>query len=368
MPTYYAQAAGAIQSVVWDTIPTGGGSTLTWPPGVGDVLVANGKALTWQAAAVPSLTCTRLTTAAEGGTDGGGFALSGSTAVAITADILAGTSKCITCTHTGTGANKVTVTGNLQSGGPGTDCYAWNHTGVGSLAVTGNCTAGSVYKSSCLFIFAASVVTVNGIATGGSADQCRGITLNSNGCSLTLTGSLQGGTHRGAPGVFVQGVSATGCLINGNVLSGAEGPGLYNNYAQPYVTVNGTVTAAGYFGIVNVADSPVTVVGSLIDSATASAVSGKLYWQPASVAHYWQVAWDGANNQRYTIPPLEGNVRLGVNYGYYGETLTGGQLHLPAATDVKLGVGYGEAGTEYTGTLVAGGGGVPLIGPGGLVG
>ena len=93
-----------------------------------------------------------------------------------------------------------------------------------------------------------------------------------------------------------------------------------------------------------------------------------MYWQPASVAHYWQVALDGTSNQRYTIPPVQGNVRNGVNYGYYGEALNGGTLVLPAITDVKLGVGYGEDGTEYDGQLVAGGGGVPLIGPGGLVG
>jgi hypothetical protein len=80
------------------------------------------------------------------------------------------------------------------------------------------------------------------------------------------------------------------------------------------------------------------------------------------------VALDGTSNQRYTIPPVQGNVRNGVNYGYYGEALNGGTLVLPAITDVKLGVGYGEDGTEYDGQLVAGGGGVPLIGPGGLVG
>ena len=113
---------------------------------------------------------------------------------------------------------------------------------------------------------------------------------------------------------------------------------------------------------------PITVIGSLVDSATCGAAYGKIYWQPASVAHYWQVAVDGSNNQRYTLPPLEGKVRLGVNYGYYGEALNDGTLVLPAITDVKLGVGYGEDGTEYEGELVAGGGGVPLIGPGGLVG
>ena len=167
MPTYYAQAAGAIQSVVWDTVPTGGGSTLTWPPGVGDVLVANGKAITWAAADVPTLTCARLTTAAEGGTAGGNFALSGSTAVAVIADIVAGSSMCVTSTHTGKGADKVAVTGNLTGGL--LDRYGWRQSGVGDLAVTGNITGGGGRDSYGLDVIAASTVAVVGDITAGTA-------------------------------------------------------------------------------------------------------------------------------------------------------------------------------------------------------
>ena len=117
MATYFAQAAGAIETIVWDTVPTGGGDVLVWANlQPDDVLVANGKAITWAAASVPTLTCARLSTAAEGGTAGGGFALSGSTAVAITADIQAGTSICVTSTHTGTGINAVTINGNVTGG------------------------------------------------------------------------------------------------------------------------------------------------------------------------------------------------------------------------------------------------------------
>ena len=143
MATYFAQAAGAIETIVWDTVPTGGGDVLVWANlQPDDVLVANGKAITWAAASVPTLTCARLSTAAEGGTAGGGFALSGSTAVAITADIQAGTSICVTSTHTGTGINAVTINGNVTGGSVSGAHGAYNNS-TGTINITGPLTGGS---------------------------------------------------------------------------------------------------------------------------------------------------------------------------------------------------------------------------------
>ena len=92
------------------------------------------------------------------------------------------------------------------------------------------------------------------------------------------------------------------------------------------------------------------------------------FWQPASMAHYHQTPWNGSYNFRYTVPPMAQNVRDGVQRGYMLEVPDNGTLQIPAEADVKLGVGYGGGGEEFEGTLAAGGGGVPLIGPGGLVG
>jgi len=94
---WYAQNPGASEDIdaedQWNDAPDGGGTVLMWPPAADDVLCANGNAITWAAADVPSLTCARLSTADEdaggAGVAGGGFTLSGSTAVAITADITA---------------------------------------------------------------------------------------------------------------------------------------------------------------------------------------------------------------------------------------------------------------------------------------
>jgi hypothetical protein len=53
--------------------------------------------------------------------------------------------------------------------------------------------------------------------------------------------------------------------------------------------------------------------------------------------------------------PAVGNVRLSVVYGESNEFI--GTLALPTVGQVESGVGYGASGTEFTGTLVAGGGG-----------
>jgi hypothetical protein len=53
--------------------------------------------------------------------------------------------------------------------------------------------------------------------------------------------------------------------------------------------------------------------------------------------------------------PAVGNVRLSVVYGESNEFI--GTLALPTVGQVESGVGYGASGTEFTGTLVVGGGG-----------
>ena len=188
MATYFAQAAGAIQSIEWDTAPTGGGTDLTWPPAADDVLCANGKAITWAAASVPTLTCARLTTAAEGGTAGGGFALSGSTAVAITADLTAGTTTCLTSTHTGTGVNGVTITGAV-TGGSVANAYGARNQSTGTLTINGNVTGGSATNAHGAYNSSTGAITINGTVAASSTARAFGVYNNSTGV-ITVVGSL----------------------------------------------------------------------------------------------------------------------------------------------------------------------------------
>ncbi len=391
MTVWYAQAAGAIQSIEWDTAPAGGGTDLTWPPAADDVLCANGKAITWAAADVPSLTCARLSTAAEGGTAGGGFTLSGSTAVTITADITAGADTCVTSTHTGTGANGVTVTGNI-TGGSTNYKRGWVQSGSGTLAVDGDCTGGTANTSG-LYINGASIVTVTGDAVGGTGnlDAC-GIQQNHSSSVVTLTGNITGGAARGYI-LMLGALTVYGGTVTGGSVANAFG---LDRRGAGAVTINGNVTggsAANAFGAYNNSTGAFTVIGSLIDTAQCSAYAGAIYWQPVAGVHYHKVFYAPATPKYYSLPPAQtdvrdgvfggfsaegvayngevvlpsaGDVRLGVDFDYPGKET--GTLALPAEADVKLGVGYGTNRTEYEGELVAGGGGVPLIGPGGLVG
>jgi hypothetical protein len=343
------------------------------------VLCANGNAITWAAADVPSLTCARLTTAAEGGTAGGGFALSGSTAVAITADLTAGTTTCLTSTHTGTGANAVAVTGNV-TGGSGQYAYGANNNNTGTLTINGNVTGGSGS-----YAYGArnntGTLTINGNVTGGSVSGAHGAWNTGTG-TITITGAVTGGSGTWAYGALN---GSTGTLtINGNVIGGsATGADGAWNSSTGAITINGTVAAsstARAFGVYNNSTGVITVVGSLVDTEYCSAYAGAIYWQPVAGVHYHKVFYS-AGAARYYSPPLDrGNVRFtpaapgdfppDVGTTFAGFNSSGvaeyGTLVVPAEADVKSGEPYGAGGTEYTGSLVAGGG--PLVGSGGLVG
>lgn len=333
----------------WNAAPDGSGAWLTWanlqPT---DVLCANGKTFLYISS---GFTCGSITTSGGGiGADGGRFDVqTGAKTFTLTTDIVAGTSPCLIIGHS---SGTVAVIGDVTGGGYQYAYGIWKSTGAGTLTVEG--------------------AILGGTATISHGRDCYGLYHQAAGSATVVTGSATGGTSQLSQGICVTGVGAT-VTLNGNATGGTYSNTMYitagvcNNSATAVVTVNGNavagtgVAAPGVYGLAG----PVVVVGSLVDSAACGAAYGKVYWQPASVAHYWQVAWNGSNNQRYTIPPVQGNVRNGVNYGYYGEALNDGTLVLPAITDVKLGVGYGEDGTEYDGQLVAGG--VPLIGPGGLI-
>ena len=352
----------------WNAAPDGSGAWLTWanlqPT---DVLCANGKTFLYVSS---GFTCGSITTSGGGtGADGGLFYVqTGAKTFTLTTDIVAGTKTCLQIDHS---SGTVAVIGDVTAGGTANAYGIHKFAGAGTLTVEGAITGGTLNGVYGLYQQATCTVVVTGAAIGGSTTNVHGIYVGGANASMTLYGTATGNAG-------VNGISA----------------GVCNNSATAVVTVNGIVTggndklAPGVYGQAG----PVVVVGSLVDSATCGAAYGKIYWQPASVAHYWQVAWNGSLDQRYTEAPGEESVRYGLPFGYNGVTLmtgsmvvpavtdvragvgyddeakTLGTLALPAEADVKTGVGYGGAGTEYTGTLVAGGGGVPLIGPGGLVG
>lgn len=78
-------------------------------------------------------------------------------------------------------------------------------------------------------------------------------------------------------------------------------------------------------------------------------------WEPDGAE--WQVALFGNDSDLAALGtyPAVGDVDAGVVYGPTAN-LTG-TLVQPAAADVRAGTGFGAAGTEFTGSLVVGGGG-----------
>jgi hypothetical protein len=111
MTTWFAQNSSVnIDSVnQWNDDPAGAGTWLTWASlGSADVLVANGKTLI---TINVSFTCTTITTAATGGTAGGGFICSTS-GITITSDVAAGTGVGLEFNHT---SGTSYMTGNITT-------------------------------------------------------------------------------------------------------------------------------------------------------------------------------------------------------------------------------------------------------------
>ena len=370
MTVWYAQKSGNISAndVFFDA-PSGGNAKDVSAESDGTIILS---ANSYTIAIDEDVTALRLSTADEdaggAGVAGGGFALSGNTAVAITADITAGTTACLTSTHTGTGVNAVTINGNV-TGGSAYAAYGAYNSSTGTITINGNVTGGSGQSAMGARHNGTGTLTINGNVTGGSATNAYGAWNQTTGV-LTITGAVTGGSGRDANGAWN---NSTGTL-----------------------TINGTVAAsstARAFGVYNNSTGVITVIGSLVDSATCGAYYGPIYWQPVAGVHYHKV-FHSAGAARYYSPspadsdvrfgtfagfspsgvsysgilalPAVANVRDGIFYDAYGTQE--GTLQIPAEADVKAGVGYGTNGTEFTGTLAAGGGGVPLIGPGGLVG
>jgi len=397
----------------WNSVPAGGGDVLTWANlANGDILRANGKTSININVDVGSESVqVTIDTVTGLGTAGGGFILSGSSALTLYAHLTAGTTKALVASHTGVGANKLSIKGIL-TGGSASSTFALQNTSTGSVDV--------------------SVASGNAIV-GGAGASARGLANDSTGI-LTFTGNVLGSAA--AQGIYQSGVAnITGV---GNVTGGAGAPGIYCNTTGS-VNITGTVqagTAANGHGIQAGTCDIVVSSGNLINTLYGSAVYGKLTYNPGSGnyiaypktsggagTYYYAFCQDAADVRAGTLPtgavqgnlvgtlavPSAAQVLLGVEVddtnGTYVTTAEAdvragttfgagsadeGTLAVPPAADVieavpvDAGVGtYHEAtvaevqdgvmfgpASAYEGEYVGGGGGGggPLVGAGGLVG
>ena len=225
--TWFAQAGSrniddwsAGSSTVWFDAKTGGtamtGANFLAVLAAGDVLSANGQT---NLNIYSTFTCVRLSTVAEvpiqGGTTGnagGGFTFSGSnaygtpgaTAQAVTATLKTATTTCVVCSHTGTGANKLTINGLLDNYGANPSVYCIN-----SSAATGEILINNP--------------GTNAVVGGHTYSSSRGIYSSGTG-AVTIVGHA---VADAAPATYIGGLLT---ITNGNVINNGSIPAVLGGF------------------------------------------------------------------------------------------------------------------------------------------
>lgn len=173
---------------------------------------------------------------------------------------------------------------------------------------------------------------------------------------------------------ILQGETVTVAYTDGNVTDSAPIPNAMANFSAQSVTNNSTATAAGgtfptesqvlngvQFGP-NDTDYTGNVVlpsaANVLDTASFGASSGTTgtYHAPLAAEVISTAVFGVSSGTSGTVVlPAVGDVQLGVTFGA-SSALTG-TFAVPTEAQVEDGVGFGAGGIEFTGTLVAGGGG-----------
>lgn len=317
MAIVYPLATGNWSTINWQS----GGSAYGQLPQPGDDVYADGKTVTIdQNINVANL----YTTTRSGGTAGGGFTLTGD--YNITANITAGSSYCVTSTHTGTisiignltgsatttvaafyissGPGNVNITGNISLAGPSGSRGIYL-LGSGLINITGNATHTGTGAAGAVNVGGTSRVVMNGILTsnGSSASTCVAVTSASSS-AFTFTGSyvsisgygiINSGsgtavinadyTVTGASAQYFVHNSGTGITtINGNITGSpatSTGYALYNS-GSGTLNINGNViagavTPSSTFGIVqNNTTGTINIVGNVTGGSVANTIAVSL--------------------------------------------------------------------------------------------
>jgi hypothetical protein len=343
----------------WNSAANGSGSWLTWASlGASDVLVANGKtSITINV----NVTCATLTTEANGGTAGGGFLMSAG--VVVTANVIAGSTTCISRSAAGASS---TLVGNVS---PSTTAsvYTVSVTG-GSLIITGNITAGSASGQRSGVTVANAVLSVTGNLTGGASSQA--YCINASNSTVTVTGTVTQGTGS-VNGNYAINANASTIVVNGDVYGGTGSGTTIGTKSYGVYAVGGTTTING--NLYPSTDSPaVGQNGSgtlVLNGELKSAANGMtpfctfgpvVVHATSTIVHTYRVTALTADRSLYTggvnlNQPAIANVRSGTTYGAASEYT--GTLAVPSPTLVAIGVATDNTVGSYapTGGLDAAG-------------
>jgi len=248
----------------WNSVAGGGGTVLTFANlDPTDTLVANGKtSITCNV----SFVCAEIRTLLLGaGASGGSFLLAAG--VTVTANVLAGTSICLTRSAAGASSSIIgNVTGGTESGVV--------NSSTGTITITGNVTGSIGGFSNGILNSSTGTVTITGNVIGGSNNQCKGISNSSTG-TVTITGNVTGGSFSNnfdsSHGISN---SSTGTVtIIGNVTGGSATNvlGIYNS-STGTINITGNVTGgtgSSAYGVNNASTGTVTITGDAIAGTAA---------------------------------------------------------------------------------------------------
>ncbi len=350
---YYAGHIGPISDDdVWFTTSTG---SCTGSTGVsaatalqaGNTLYANGcVGLTITA----SFTADKISTKAGAGTAGGTFlATANGLTATITVGLEGGTTTCLTVGST-TNVVNITILGNITSDATAsanglTIVGSAATVTIGSVGTPVTITGGGGNNSAIVDSKTVTTTTIYANLTGGTVSAAKGLAITGSSGTVAITGNANGGTSNSTYGVGLS--NAATVTISGNCTGGGAATvinafGCANTHATGTITVGGNCTGNASYpsaGCYGEAAGGIIVLGSRIDTAQATAGTGKIIWNPSSTAKFVQVLGDGTPTYFYMTKNPDGTPD-------------------PAITDVKKDVTYGWDGSAvYTGTLATGGGG-----------
>ena len=389
----WARYDGAATSTIWfDTYATSGGNLVPWNGGAqsGIVISANGHAIILNT----DVTASRLSTAAEsGGAAGGSWTMSSNCTV--TANLLSGTTDCLTTS----GTASLVVLGNIKGGTTGCNGLTINSSGPVTLGAVGAVVNidGGTGGNGPYGVKNASTAAVTAYAnvTGGTVTSAYGISNPSSGTITVINGVISGGTGQnavgisngGAPGTQI--LTLTSCdLVNTTTAAAVASyagivynPGATNYIQYPKTAgtnnfyydvptaantlttdttagVTGTYNAitqndarhkgSGYFGVTgSLVDGNVVVPGATyvdssttVDNGSGTAVSGTLTKADNNKVLTTQGAWGIGGNQyaggAYIAVAQDHALHTGTAYAGVTGSLWDGGYYPPSAAYYEI--------------------------------
>lgn len=216
-----------------------------------------------------------------------------------------------------------------------------------NLIVIGNVVGGTSITSYAINnIAGANTITITGNITSGGSIAVRNTVA---GTTVNVTGNVTGGTLVAAAGISVVGTSPVS--VTGNCTAGT-GPAVLTTATTSAISCVGTVTSVSNYGIDSA--GTVTLSSPCVQSTTHNAVSSLSTRLLAASPITWTFKNEsGTNKILYSAGvslgnPATNDVRSGTAYGASSE-LTG-TLAVPSPTNVVNGVATDNTTGTYTNT------------------